>query len=282
MVSWSDLKVLQSELASHLPEDYFLKTVLKGAMRVARDKKNPIRGNLLASALRELVGHILHGLAPDTEVRNCVWFVQAEDTKTVTRRQRANYIVHAGLPDNFVETKLEMHIATEITPLIDAMNDLNRSTHVRAETVVYDSREVRTMMYSVLHGLLTLLESAQESRARLTDAVSHVMRHAVFDNLISETIQELDEISTHTTVSGHEIEIVEVRSLTATQIEYTITGYVEVELQYGSNSDVRNDIGYREDDHYPYSATVISNPASPLEIRSKDINIKVDNSRFFE
>jgi hypothetical protein len=108
------------------------------------------------------------------------------------------------------------------------------------------------------------------------------MHHAVFENLISETIQELDELSTHTTVDGHYIDTVEVMSLTATRIEYAITGQVEVELQYGSNSDVRKDLGFRQDDSYPYHAMILSNPAKPMEIQPKNVTLQVDNSSFFE
>ncbi|HUD92790.1 MAG TPA: hypothetical protein VMR39_14525, partial [Sphingobium sp.] len=88
--TWNDINSLRADLVRYFPEDRFLRTILKGAYRIARDKSNPIRGNLVASGLREIVGHVLHNLAPGEEVRRCIWFEQATDTKTVTRRQRAN------------------------------------------------------------------------------------------------------------------------------------------------------------------------------------------------
>ena len=83
-------------------------------------------------------------------------------------------------------------------------------------------------------------------------------------------------------MDGHYIDTVEVRKMDATRICYVVTGQVEVELQYGSDSDVRDDIGFRQDDSYPYHATVSSNAAKPLEIRSSDVDFTVDNRRFFE
>ncbi|MEP2781101.1 MAG: hypothetical protein ABJP33_01515 [Pseudoruegeria sp.] len=133
-----------------------------------------------------------------------------------------------------------------------------------------------------MEGLLELLDAAFHARSDLEHAVSEKMHHAVFENLISETIQELDELSTHTTVGGHFIEKVAVIELGAEQIVYQITGEVEVELQYGSNSDVRKDIGVRIDDSYPYTATVISGAAAPMKILAEDIDLKVDNSSFYE
>jgi len=259
-----------------------MKKLVKGVMRVARDKKNPIRGNLVASGLREIIGHILHSLAPDDSVRECVWFVQARDTKTVTRRQKAHYIVHAGLPEDFVKEVLKLEMTDFTKPLLDAFDTLNKSTHVRSETIVCKGTVVREMIIEVFESLLDLLRAAADGREEIARATASVMQNAVFESLISETIQELDELSTHTTVDGHYIDTVEVRSLTATKLEYAITGQVEVELQYGSNSDVRNDIGFRQDDSYPYHAVILSNPAKPMEIQPNDITIQVDNSSFFE
>ncbi len=280
--AWKHLGDLRHELERNFPKDKFLVALLEGVWRVARDKSNPIRGNLVASALREVFGHIVHTLAPDVEVRKCTWFEQAKDTKTVTRRQKARYIVQAGLPASFVEDDLKLEIDDYVSPLLDAFNDLNKATHVRAETIVAKGKEVRLLVESVLAGLLDLLNAASHARSDLEHRVSETMHHAVFDSLIAETIQELDELSTHTTVDGHFIERVEVSELNSEQVVYQISGEVEVELQYGSNSDVRNDIGVRIGDSYPYTATVISRAAVPMEIQTEDIVLKVDNSSFYE
>ena len=207
---------------------------------------------------------------------------QAQDTKTVTRRQKAHYIVHAGLPEDFVKDALKLEMTDFTKPLLDVFESLNQSTHVRSETIMRKGSAVRRMIHDVLASLMDLFGAAASGREEIKKTTASVMHTAVFENLISETIQELDELSTHTTVDGHHIETVEVQSLTATQIEYVITGQVEVELQYGSNSDVRNDIGYRMDDSCPYSAVVISNPAKPLELHPEDVTLQVDNSSYFE
>jgi hypothetical protein len=43
---------------------------------------------------------------------------------------------------------------------------------------------------------------------------------------------------------------VSVTKLDSVEISYRVTGEVEVVLQYGSDSDVDNDIGFRQDDSY--------------------------------
>ncbi|CDX20137.1 conserved hypothetical protein [Mesorhizobium sp. ORS 3324] len=241
-----------------------------------------MRGNFAASGLREAIGHVLHSLAPDEHVRACVWFVQAKDTKTVTRQQRASYIVKAGLPDEFVSDTLGIDARDYTAPLIEVMDRLNKSTHVRADTILSRGGKIRGMFQDVLLGLDQLLQAAEGSREAISHAVAETMREAVFDKLISETISELDELSTHTTVDGHSIDMVSVTNLDSKEIHYRVEGEVEVELQYGSNSDLRNDMGLIKDDSYPYVATVTCAVAQPMKIRASDLDIHVDNRSFYE
>lgn len=281
-IAWEDVDTAGRDLINLVPRDRFLETICKGAIRAGRDKTNPIRGNLVASALRELATHVLHNLAPDDEVRRCVWFEQATDTKTVTRSQRALYIVQAGLPNEFVKEKLKVDPGAMARPLLAAMDKLHKATHVRAETVVYKGSAVREMLYEVLTEIHALLEDAANARDSIRGAVSTSLHNAVFENLILDTIQELDELSTHTRVDGHIIDEIRVWRLDAGEIEYRVTGEVEVELQYGSNSDVANDIGMRSDDSYPYQAKVIAAAAKPLDIDAEAIQLTVDTSSFYE
>lgn len=279
---WADIQDAKQDVLAVVPRDVFLKTILKAVMRVARDKKNPIRGNMVASALRELVTYILHTLAPEDEVRRCCWFEQAKDTKTVTRGQRARYIVQAGLPNDFVKEKLKVDAGALAKPLLAAMDALHKATHVRAETVVRKGAAVREMLYEVLTEIHALIDEATQSREAIKDAAATALHNAVFESLILETIQELDELSTHTRVDGHSIDTITVKRLDATRIDYRVTGDVEVELQYGSNSDVANDIGMRSDDSYPYRAQVSAEAGKPLDIDAQAIRLHVDTSSFYE
>lgn len=281
-ITWRQVRNERRKLLARFPNDGFLRTVLVGCIRVARDKDNPIRGNLVAAGLREAVGHVLHGLSPDAQVRKCCWFVQAKDTKTVTRGQRAAFIIKAGLPDEFVRDTLRIDVKAHADDLIEMMNELNASTHVRPDTIMAKAPRIRGMLVDVLSGVRALLNAAEESRREVTRAVGAVMQDAVFMNLISESIQELDELSTHTQVDGHEIDTIEVVRLDAEAIEYRVTGMVEVDLQYGSGSDMANDIGLRSEDSYPYTATVIGIASAPMKLGADNVDLSVDTRSFYE
>jgi hypothetical protein len=259
-----------------------LKVVLDGCLRVGQDRENPLRGNFLASGLREAIGHVLHSLAPDEAVRACGWFAQAKDTTTVTRQQRASYIVKAGLPDDFVSDTIKIDVHEYTKPLIEVMDGLNKATHVRPDTILSKGTEIRLMARDVLFGIDQLLEAAADSRKAIYQAVADVMHEAVFEKLISETIQELDELSTHTTVEGHQIHGVRVTKLDSVEISYRVTGEVEVELQYGSNSDVENDIGFQQNGSFPYVVTVTCAVAQPMNVRADNLDVTIDNQSFYE
>lgn len=280
--TWCRVRKERRDLLARFPHDGFLRTVLSGCIRVGKDKGNPIRGNLVAAGLREAVGHILHGLSPDDQVRACRWFVQAKDTKTVTRGQRAVYIIKGGLPDDFVKGTLRIDVKGYADDLIEMMNGLNASTHVRPDTILSKETRIREMLIDVMSGIQVLLDAAEESRKAVTQAVGSVMQDAVFMNLISDSIQELDELSTHTTIDDHEIDTIVITHLDAKVISYRVTGMVEVDLQYGSGSDVANDIGHRSEDSYPYKAMVIGLAADPMKLDAGDVALSVDTRSFYE
>jgi hypothetical protein len=172
--SWRELMELRRALQKRMHKDPFFETMLAGCFRVGQDKENPLRGNFLASGLREAIGHVLHSLAPDEAVRACVWFVQAKDTPTVTREQRANYIVRAGLPDQFVSDTLKIDVREYTKPLIEVMDGLNKATHVRSDTILSKGTEIRQMVQEVLLGIDQLLQAATGSREAMTEAVADV------------------------------------------------------------------------------------------------------------
>jgi hypothetical protein len=280
--SWADIKDARRAVRAAMPGDRFLRTILKGLMRTARDKHNPIRGNLVASGLRELVTHVLHTLAPEDAVRRCTWFVQAKDTPTVTRVQRARYIVQAGLPDAFVKEKLGLDAGKLAKPLLAAMDSLHKATHVKAETVVHKGPEVRDLLYRVLIEIADFLDDAEHVQERIDEGVAEAMHNAVFQNLILDTIAALDILSTHSRIDHHWLEAIRVKRLDADRIDFVVTGEVAVELQYGSDSDVASGMGMRSQDSFPYRAKVRAEAANPTDIDPAAIRLKVDTSSFYE
>ncbi|MVT69468.1 hypothetical protein GPL21_30705 [Bradyrhizobium pachyrhizi] len=279
--SWPELRQRGDAFLREIPGDAFAATVLAGAFQVG-ESRNPIRGNLCAAAIREVAGHVLHALAPDSRVSKCCWYKQEPKTNGPTRQQRAIYIVQGGLPIDFVTNTLKLDHKAVCRPLIKAMDRLNRATHVREETILTDDKEIRRLVDDALSGLLDVFEATRECQEEVHKQLADEIHDAVFDTFLTETLQELDELSTHTTVDDHYVSEVRVLNVDEEFINIVANGTVYVELQYGSSSDLRNDMGAVISDSYPYSARMKSKVRSPSEIIKDTVAVSVDNRSFYE
>lgn len=279
--SWPELRQRGDAFLREIPQDDFAATVLAGAFQVG-ESRNPIRGNLCAAAIREVAGHVLHALAPDSRVSKCCWYKQEPKTNGPTRQQRAIYIVQGGLPIDFVTKTLKLDHKAVCRPLIKAMDRLNRATHVREETILTDDKEIRRLVDDALTGVLDVFAATRECQEEVHKQLADEIHDAVFDTFLTETLQELDELSTHTTVDDHHVSEVRVLNVDEEFINIVANGTVYVELQYGSGSDLRNDMGAVISDSYPYSARMKSKVRSPNEIIKETVDVSVDNRSFYE
>lgn len=278
---WSEIRAKGELLSAERPDDAFMRTVLEGAFLVG-ESDNPIRGNLCAAAIRELTGHVLHSMAPDRRVTACSWYELVKDTKGPTRMQRVTYIVQGALPADFVENVLKLDVSKTARPLLNSIDSLNRSTHVRENTILDDDENIRVLVDDSLDGLLDIYEAARACREEVHRSLRAEVFDAVLDTLLSETLQELDELSTHTSVDGHEVNEYTITVVDDEFIELAVDGTVYVELQYGSRSDIRNDMGAILSDAYPYTATMKARVIEPQLIIRDSVNVRVDNSGFYE
>ena len=241
--SWVKLQAKADAIVQFRPDDAFTRDMLKGALLVGRDRANPIRGNLLAAAMRELTTYLLHDMAPDGKVMACQWYVREPDTRGPTRRQRATYIVQGGLADAFVSDGLGLDPAAMSKPITKAMDALNKLTHMQPNTVLDDAPGVQSLAGDTMDRLLALFQDARDCRAAVERELGRHVDEAVMDRLLLKAVDELDMLSTHTRVDDFDRDYIRVVGLDDSIITFEVSGTVGVELQYGSGSDVRDDIG---------------------------------------
>jgi hypothetical protein len=194
--------------------------------------------HLFAAGARELFGHILHELAPDDDVRKCAWFEQAKDTKTVTRRQRATYATQGGFSDEYISA-LGVDVADLHQEALDAIEKLNRATHVRPGTIERDQGKVDNFVSEVLSALEGLLDSFQECR----DEVRRALEKSVYESMTAALLTENFETISTLSGRGYEIELwigddeITVQSISSEKVLVRFSGVVPVNLHYGSKDD---------------------------------------------
>src|SRR5262249_25151058 len=122
---------IYEQLAQRLAFDA-MRRILRGASEVSRSD-NPIRGNLFAAAMRELLACVMHKLAPDEEVKSCPWHKKETDDGRPTRAQRQRYVIQGGLSNEYVIRTFGLDTEELKAELRGAFEALHKATHVLCE-----------------------------------------------------------------------------------------------------------------------------------------------------
>lgn len=232
---------MDEERREHLEQalpDGFSRDLLDGALRVLADQGNPMRAHLFAAALRELFTYLLHNAAPDDEVRACAWFQQAPDTPGVTRRQRAIYASQGGLSDEYV-ANLGVDVAELHRQAINAIDALNRATHVRPGRVLADAGEIAAFVEPAVSALEGLLEAFRTCRETVKDVLENEVYNLMMAAFVEQTFGDIDLIASH----GYEVDpfiaiaTIDVTDITSSEIQIVVEGEAPVTLHYGRGDD---------------------------------------------
>lgn len=120
-----------------------------------------------------------------------------------------------------------------------------------------------------------------ETLANSVRGAVHDSMYKELQSLLYENVHEnLDIPSTHTTIEAVYMDNLEVKKISGKSIFFSGSGGVDCRLQYGSNSDVKNDTGTVNHSSYTLEFTATSPTHNPHDLSIEPINI--DTSSFFE
>jgi Predicted pPIWI-associating nuclease len=261
----------------------FQRRLLDATMQSVQEASNPLRLNNFSASFRELFRHILVELAPDHEVKASSWFEPDEkNAGKVTRAQKVNYVVHAGLDPTYVEDQLGIDVTSERQELVKTIDRLNKFTHVNEDS--FDSRpeDVEQHAFAVCDALASFLDCADEARKLLCSRVEERVHDEVVSGAISETILSIDEIATHHSVEDVDVHEIEITSMDHAEIQFTAYGSVGVELQWGSNSDIRKGEGALFRDSYPLTCKFTSKVDRPEDLEMVADSLCVDSGSWWD
>jgi hypothetical protein len=272
---------LAPEILSKL-KDAFEKKVFEASLASLSQTSNPLRLNNFATNIRELSRIILYRLAPDEQVKACTWYIPAQAKSNISRAQRITYSVQAGLAHTFVTGTLQLDVEAMQKELLCAIDQLNKFTHVGPHTFGISGTDLDKMETETLEAFLAFLDMMDQCREEVESAVLDHAEQALHDELLSRTITTLDELATHYNVEDAVIDSVKVDLMDATHIVFMVAGYVNCRLQYGSESDQRNDIGAVMNDSFPLKCEFEGRLATPLKVQVKPNTLEIDTSSFYE
>jgi len=261
----------------------FQRKLLIAAFQSLQDFKNALRLNNFSTNFRELVRDIFQHIAPDEEIKKCTWYVPDVNAKTgVTRNHRVSFVIHGGIPMQYVKEQLNIDIVAERKSLIAAVDTLNKFTHVTPKTIELPPEEVDGYVKSACDALKNMMESADAARKILCNAIEAQVHEEVVYAVFRETVMAIDEVATHHTIENVMLEQTEVIDIGALEVRFKAYGTIETILQWGSNSDVRNDQGAVMDESFPVTLEFVSSVNEPAEIEAIENSLSVNTSGWYD
>lgn len=277
------MEVAYKDRISGLFTDGFERELLNAAFSNL-NTPNPLRFNNFAYSLRELLRHVLHRLSPDGEVSQCRWFKPDPTSSTgYTRQHRLKYAIQGGLSDFYVTKKLEMEEIDEvIKELLSIIKLLSGYTHIESHTFDISESEVERLSKECLEATLRFVEKISETRNQVLGMLIDEIDSSLLDRIISESVTEIMELSTHQFIEDIYHDGAHVESIGPKSLTLKVTGSLDCELQYGSGSDLRKGDGAVIHASFPFGGTIDVKFKAPLGSKMEVDNLNVDTSSWYE
>ena len=152
----------------------------------------PLCFNNFGYALRELLRHVFHRLAPDERVTQCVWFEPDPTSKTtITRAHRTKYLLQGGLTDSFVDKVLDIEVLPVIKDVSAAFEVLNKFTHINSDTFNLKQVDIVLRAAECLKATSTLIDRIAACRSALLQNLAAATDQHLLDKAIADVIDEL-------------------------------------------------------------------------------------------
>jgi hypothetical protein len=236
--------------------DEFSRLTIAGARCALVDLENPLRLNFFSTAIRILFEHMMGTLAPIDQVKRSGWFVAQRSDGIPTRWQRVVFAIQGGLTDKFVKDELSVDVEPLRKRLLTAMDDLSKYVHAREATIVSELSAQDAAARLTIEAVSNFLQTYHDCRLAILSPIQQALDNAAIEALLEETIQDIDELASHYSLDEIYVDQTSVKGVGSQQITYEAEGTVDVTLQWGSNSDVRNGDGAELSENFPFKCQI--------------------------
>lgn len=126
--------------------------------------------------------------------------------------------------------------------------------------------------------LVIVATPPKEKKIEISD-----IEQTLSDYFLNEMPEKLDELSAHTRLEDvTDVEIDEIL-IEGKEVFVKGSGVFNIEIQFGSSSDQRNDLGYKSDDTIPFEFDIVFEFNEGGEFEVIEINsLKVDTSSYYD
>jgi len=312
------MKLLIESISKQL-DKHFEKTFFDNLVKDLNIKRNPLRLGHFAVGLRELTRHIFKRLAPDEEVKKCKWYIEETKEKkhdseaiialikearqkkrissgeirsqvlgalkkanSLTRSQRVLFAVKGGLSDSFIISKLKINLPKINKELLKAVDELSKFTHIEEDHFHIDESQQDSFVMESLKAISRFFEVINNCRTKIVKSLEKEISKQIDEASVANVIDDIDILATHYSVEFVNIDEIFIEKIDHKYVYVEVNGAINVNLQYGSDSDYESGDGLRTGCSLPYTCKLRQDIANPLDIEITTEDISVDNSQRFE
>lgn len=213
--------------------------------------KNHLTLHNFSCNIRELLREKLSLDAPDKEIIDCSWFSGNYNKEgKPTRRGRIRYYLLGGIGDEKLE---ELSVKDELDIIedkyIEKLDKLSEYTHITEQKFYLSEEERNKQFCEILNMLIDVQKFIYDSKEKIYEKVESYLYKDIRSYFYNNMPDELDVLSTHTRVEDI---FIEMHSMDIDNQCIYIHLYIglNVNLQYGSDSDVLHGDGFVYNDNY--------------------------------
>jgi len=188
--------------------------------------------------------------------------------------------VQGSLSEEFVTQELRVDTTPLRKRLLDSFDECSRRIHEREDNVIADTAEQNSVAAEILSTFNSLFDAISSCRAAIVEPIVVALDSVAVDSLLSETLLEVDELATHHYIEEIYVHETKVAAIGSSTITYRSKGSVSVTLQFGSNSDVRNDMGAEIEQSFPFICDIEVPLSEPWNLDSAETRYRVDVSKW--
>jgi hypothetical protein len=273
------------EKIKRLLTNEFELNLFEASLASLSDGNNKLRFNNFAYSIRELSRHFLYNLAPEENVKDCVWFISETENAKPTRNQRIKYAIQGGI-DNELLKKWGVDI-NEINEVIndvkDTINTLSKYTHINPEVFDINLAEVEKRSQEVLESFIGLVETIENYREFLKSFLDgHIEEHMVL-SVVTNSFENIDNLAPHYSLEDSEIVLYHVSEINPHEIVVDVSGNVYVTLEYGSRQERREGDGLDIRQSFPFETKIRYQIDEDFPLNSYEVDdYGVDTSSWYD